>query len=153
MFFHFKNNIMGPDWCGSVSWTLFSKLKGHWFDSWLGRTPGFQTRSLTGGMREATDRCFSFSVSPSLPLSLKINKNKIFVKAILQCNTHNNIYHLNHFKCVLSTLLCKHISSQFQNVFHLAKLKFYLCPLNNDSSFIPPSPFSPWKSPFYFLSL
>ena len=50
-----------------------------WFRS--GPMPGLQARSLVWGLWEATDRCFSLahwclspSLSPSLPLSLKINK-------------------------------------------------------------------------------
>ena len=36
--------------------------------------PGFRAGSPVGDMREATDGCFSPSLSPSLPLSLKVNK-------------------------------------------------------------------------------
>ena len=35
---------------------------------------GLQARSPAGGVRDATDQCFSPSLSPSLPLSIKINK-------------------------------------------------------------------------------
>ena len=63
-----------PDWCGSVSWASFPHIK---------RSPvQFPVRALAwtaGGVpgwdvREATDSCFSPSLSPFLPLSLKINK-------------------------------------------------------------------------------
>ena len=46
-----------------------------WFGSWSGYLPTLQTRSPVGGMWEATTQwCFSPSLCPSLPLSLKINK-------------------------------------------------------------------------------
>ena len=54
--------------------------KDHWFNSQLGHMPGFQAGSPVGGMWEATNGCFSnkwmflYLFSPSLPLSLKINK-------------------------------------------------------------------------------
>ena len=61
-------------WCGSVDWAPAREQKGHWFDSQSGHVPGLQAGSLVGGVWEATDRCFSPSLPPSLPLSLKINK-------------------------------------------------------------------------------
>ena len=67
--------VICPGWCGSVDWALACKPKGHWFNSQSGHMPGLQARSPVGGVREATTRgCFSPSLSPSLPLSLKINK-------------------------------------------------------------------------------
>ena len=48
---------------------------GRWCDSQSGPMPGLQTRSPVGGVWEATTHwCFSPSLSPSFPLSLKINK-------------------------------------------------------------------------------
>ena len=50
-----KNNLQPiPDWCGSVGWVSSPKQKGPQFNSWSGHMPGFQARSLTGGMQEAT---------------------------------------------------------------------------------------------------
>ena len=43
-------------------------------DSWSGCMPGLQARPLVGGVQEATDQCFSPSLSPPFSLSLKINK-------------------------------------------------------------------------------
>ena len=64
-----------PGWCGSVDWMAACKLKGHQFNSWSGHMPGLWARFPVGGIREATIHCsFSFSLSPSFPLSLKINK-------------------------------------------------------------------------------
>ena len=55
-------------WCGSVDW----EPKGHRFDSQSGHMPGLRARSPVGGVWEATThRCFSPSLSPSLPFSLK----------------------------------------------------------------------------------
>ena len=54
-----RNNERIPNWCGSVGWLLSSKPKGHQFDSWSEHMPGFWARSLVGGLREATDPCFS----------------------------------------------------------------------------------------------
>ena len=54
-----------PDW----------EPKGRQFDSQSGHMPGLRARSPLGGAWEATTHwCFSPSLSPSLPLSLKINK-------------------------------------------------------------------------------
>ena len=56
----------------AVNW----KVAGCWFNSQSGHRPGFRARSPVGGMQEATNRTIdaSLSLSPSLPLSLKINK-------------------------------------------------------------------------------
>ena len=49
--------------------------KDRQFDSQSGHMPGLQARIPVGGTWEATTHgCFSPSLSPSLPLSLKINK-------------------------------------------------------------------------------
>ena len=70
-----KIAITSSGWCGSVGWALACKPKGHWFDSQSGHMPGLQARSPVGGTQEATTHwCFSPSLSPFLPLSLKINK-------------------------------------------------------------------------------
>ena len=66
---HLKNKVVSSDWYSSV---------GCWFDSPSEHMPGLQARSLSGGMPEATDPMFLtlmvLSLSPSFPLSLKINK-------------------------------------------------------------------------------
>ena len=68
-------------WCSSMDWAWACEPKGHWFDSQSGHMPGLQARSPIGGMQEATTHwCFSPSLSPSLPLSLKTNKYKILKK-------------------------------------------------------------------------
>ena len=70
-----------PGCCGSVGWTLACKLKGHWFDSQSGPMRGLWARSPVGGVWEATThQCFSPSLSPSLPLSLKVREIKSFLK-------------------------------------------------------------------------
>ena len=53
------------------------------FDSQSGHMPGLWVRYLVRGAQEADDGCFSPSLSPSLPLSLKINKILIFYLNIL----------------------------------------------------------------------
>ena len=64
-------------WCGSVDWTWACKPKGCWCDSQSGHMPGLQARSPVEGAWEATTHwCFSSSLFPSFPLSLKINKMK-----------------------------------------------------------------------------
>ena len=64
-----------PIWHGSVDWTPGCEAKGGWFDSQSGHMPRLQARSPIGGAQEAaTHWCFSLSLSPSLSLSLKINK-------------------------------------------------------------------------------
>ena len=55
--------------------------KVHSSDSQSGHMPGLWAKSLVGGAQETTThRCFSPSFSPSLPLSLKIKINRIFLK-------------------------------------------------------------------------
>ena len=70
-----------PGWCGSVDWTWACEPKGLWFNSQSGHIPGFRVRSPVGGTWEATTHwCFSPSLSPFLPLSLKTNKIKKNIK-------------------------------------------------------------------------
>ena len=65
-----------PGWCGSVDWVPASLwTKGCQFNSQSGHMPGLQARTPVRGTWEATTHCcFSPSLSPSFPLSLKINK-------------------------------------------------------------------------------
>ena len=71
----FKKRRSSPGWCGSVDWVPACKPKRHWFHSQSGRMPGLGARSSVGSVWEATThRCFSPSLSPSLPLSLKVIK-------------------------------------------------------------------------------
>ena len=72
-----KVSSFSVDWCGSVDWVAFCKPKGCQFDSQSGYLPGLQARSPVGGVQEATNRLFSPSLSPTLPLTLKI---KSFLK-------------------------------------------------------------------------
>ena len=65
-----NKEVCSPDWCGSVGWVSSPKAKGCGFDSWSGHAPGLQVQSWVGTM-------FLSSVSPALPLSLKVNKWKI----------------------------------------------------------------------------
>ena len=66
-----KKGEFSPGWYSSVDWALACEPKGHQFESQLGHVPG----SPGGGTQEATTHwCFSPSLSPSLPFSLKINK-------------------------------------------------------------------------------
>ena len=77
----YLNPLPSPGWCRSVDWVP----KGFQLDSQSGHMPQLRARSPGGGVWEATDRCIShksmfLSLSPSLPLCLKINtifkKNK-----------------------------------------------------------------------------
>ena len=52
----------GPGRVAQLAGELFRAAEGCGFNPWLGR------------VREATDRCFSLSLSPLPPLSLKIKK-------------------------------------------------------------------------------
>ena len=64
-----------PGWCSSVDWARTCEPKGRWSNSQSRHMPGFQARSSVRGTWEATTHCcFSLCLSPSLPLSLKINK-------------------------------------------------------------------------------
>ena len=60
---------------------LSCRAKGRQFDSWSGHLPGFQVWSPVGACAREnwtdvslTHQCFSPSLSPSLHLSMKINK-------------------------------------------------------------------------------
>ena len=82
-----KTNAFCHDCCGSVGWALFRKAKGHRFHSWSGPVSGLQAWS--GPVWQATDRCFSSPLSPSLPLSKNkqiknISLNKMHSDFILQ---------------------------------------------------------------------
>ena len=64
-----NTKIIRPDWCGSVG--RVSSFEPA--DFWSQHTPGFEASFPAGGVQEATNQCFSPSLSSSLPLSLKIN--------------------------------------------------------------------------------
>ena len=72
-----KDCLFCPDWCGSLGWALFPKLKGCRFDSWSGHIPGLQAARLpVEGVWEVTNGCFSRTsmflyLSFSLPPSKK----------------------------------------------------------------------------------
>ena len=64
-----------PGWCSSVNWAQAWDPEGRSFNSRSGHMPGLWARSPVGGVWEATTHWyFSPSLSPSLPLTLKINK-------------------------------------------------------------------------------
>ena len=74
VFLMFKEFFCSGCWC-SVDWAPACKPKGLQFNSQSGHMPGLHARSPIGGTWEAiTHWCVSPSLSPSLPLSLKINK-------------------------------------------------------------------------------
>ena len=70
--------------CGSVGWASSRRVRGNWFGSQWEHMPGMQVQSLFGahvGSRRSvflSHQCFSASLSPSLVLSLKINKWNFF---------------------------------------------------------------------------
>ena len=68
---------MNPDQCGSVGCVSSCKAEGHWFNSWslvqcLVCRFGPRSRQLINA--SLLHGCFSLTLSPSLPFSLKINK-------------------------------------------------------------------------------
>ena len=80
-----------PGWCGSADWVPAYEPKGHQLDSQSGHMPGLWSRSPVGAVQEQTTHwCFSPSVPPSFPLSLKINK--IFKKLMRYSEKENVIY-------------------------------------------------------------
>ena len=82
-FMHNEKKQWSPDWCGSVDWALACKPKGHRFESQSGHKPGLRARSPAGGTQEATTHpCISPFLSPSLPLSIQMNKRNTFLKAV-----------------------------------------------------------------------
>ena len=69
-----KNAQMNLGWCSSVNWARSCEGEGCQFDFWLGHMPKLWATSSVGGGWEATTHwCFS-PLSPSLTLSLKLNK-------------------------------------------------------------------------------
>ena len=76
----FTDHGMCPGWCGSVNWVLTCGWKGHRFNSQSGHMPELQAETPAGVNERQlinvslTQWCFSPSLSPSLPFSLKINK-------------------------------------------------------------------------------
>ena len=61
-----------PDWCGSVGWESSCKSNGRWFDS-------VRAHAWVGGQDPSGEHVRgnrSMSLSPSLPLSLKIKSFK-----------------------------------------------------------------------------
>ena len=76
-------NIWGHlvHWCSSVDWAPACEPRGRWFDSQSGHKPVFQALCPVEGAWEATTHwCFSPSLPPSFPLSLKMNKYNILNK-------------------------------------------------------------------------
>ena len=65
-----------PDWCGSVGWVSFHRVKGRWLIPVQGTCLGGGFGPWLGCMQEAAGPCFSLTLMffPSLSLSLKINK-------------------------------------------------------------------------------
>ena len=67
-----RNIYSSPGCCGSVDWVLAWEPKCRQLNSQSGHIPWLQARSPVGGTQEATTHwCFSPSLFPSLPLSLK----------------------------------------------------------------------------------
>ena len=73
-----------PDWCGSVGWVSFCKVKGCWFNSPSGRMPGFRVLSPVGEC-ETGHRSMFLSLSFSLPSSLSKNNLKKKKKSKAVC--------------------------------------------------------------------
>ena len=72
-----KWGYISPGWYGSVDWVQACEPGGCWFGSRSGHMPGLQARYPVGDAQEATTHwCFSPSLSPSLPLFLKIKPFK-----------------------------------------------------------------------------
>ena len=66
MILFMKKDLLSTDQCGSVDWASFCKVKGHWFDSQSGHTPGLQVQSPLGAcMRKQP---INVSLPPFLPL-------------------------------------------------------------------------------------
>ena len=75
-----KLNILFPPWQVWLSWLgIATKQKVARLIPGQGTCLGFRFSPQLGHIQEATDQCFSPSLSPSFPFSLKI-KNKIFKK-------------------------------------------------------------------------
>ena len=63
-----------PGWCSSVDWVWACEPKGHWFDSQSGHMPRLWARSPSRRSARGNHTLMFLSLSPSLLLSLKINK-------------------------------------------------------------------------------
>ena len=98
---YFKTLKPWPAW---LSWVAFCKAKGHWLDSRSGHVPGLLATSWLGvSERQLIDvsliyQCFSPFLSPSLPLSLKINKilkKRQYLWSIIKWSTNKMRYDCN----------------------------------------------------------
>ena len=74
------------------------KPKGHRFNTQSGHMPGMWAKFPVWGAWEATTHwCFSPSLSPSLPLCIKIKINKIFKKLFFSWSSN---FHVSKSNCL-----------------------------------------------------
>ena len=70
--------MSSPGWCSSVDWVQTWKAKGHQFDSQSGHIHAWVTGQVPSRGRARGNHTLMFlSLSPSLPLSLKISKIRV----------------------------------------------------------------------------
>ena len=88
-------NYFSPGWSSSVDWAPACKPKGHWFHA-QSRTHAWVAGQVPsrGVQEETTHWCLSPSLSPPLPLCLKIQKKRQDKKKRRKEN-----YFINLLKC------------------------------------------------------
>ena len=91
----YRRVTCSPGWCGSVERVLVCELKGHRFDSWSGHMPGLRASSPVGSLWEEANQCSFPSLSPSCPLSLKINKWSLRKRKATYCCFRYAVWQVN----------------------------------------------------------
>ena len=107
-----------PVWLSGLG--SIPKVKGHWFDSRSGHMTGLWASPRLERVWEAPDRCFSSSLSPSLPLALKNNKQNLYLKKKDVCEERLGImlWHDAHELKTSQTLLLTRVGSSCRCLTH-----------------------------------
>ena len=91
--FSYLKTVYVPGWHSSVDWVRACEPKSCQLDSQSGHMPGLQARSPVGGTGDTTTHwCFTPSLSPSLPLSLKVNKLYLLKKRKQYIEAHIRLF-------------------------------------------------------------
>ena len=103
---NFKRAGFCPGWCSSVNRAQACESKGHRFDPQSGHMPGLQAGAPVGGHVRGNHTSMFLSLSPSLPLSLKINfLKKEWDSPCLLSPPHTHIHTYTHTLELLLLLL------------------------------------------------
>ena len=73
-----------------------------------GHVPGLWARSPVGGVQEATSQCLSPSLSPCLPISLKINNKNLLKKENMGWTWPHDCTSRHYFKARTRNVIANH---------------------------------------------